>query len=174
MAMPAAKIHERQRLPVHRDLRSVRELLRRIRDNQGLAYLHLFGRRTPIGIQYDERRDRDRVPVLAEMPIYVTPAAFDGSLVEPLEGGGGVIFADAMDVSLRGLGFTHDDPFLADYAIVTFCEYWVDANCPKHSWRTGGEDSVSLLLEIRWSNVERDDSYMSGGKFLGITETPGF
>ena len=53
-----------------------------------------------------------------------------------------------------------DEPFRADYAIVTF--------------NLLDEDSVSLLLEVRWSNLERCNSYLSGGRFWGITETPDF
>jgi len=94
------------------------------------------------------------------MPIYVTPAAFDGMCVEPLEDRENVMLAVTKDVSLRGVGFTHDEPFLADYAIVTF--------------DLSGEGPVSLLLEIRWSNLRRDYAYMSGGTFLGVTETPEF
>lgn len=158
MAMAASTVIERVRLAVRRDLRAVRKMLRRIRHSQRLADLNLFGRRTPARmLEYVDRRDLDRSPV--QMPIYVTPATFDGRHVEPLEDGECEMLAVTKDVSLRGVGFTHDEPFEADYAIVTF------------DLMDG--DPVSLLLEIRWSNLERG-SYMSGGRFLGITESPDF
>ena len=159
MAMAASTVIERARLAVRRDLRTVRKILRRIRHSQRLADLNLFGRRTPARmLDYIERRDRDRSPV--QMLIYVTPAAFDGRNVEPLEDGECEMLAVTRDVSLRGVGFTHDEPFQAHYAIVTFDLL--------------DEDAVSLLLEVRWSNLESDNLYMSGGRFLGITETPDF
>jgi hypothetical protein len=92
------------------------------------------------------------------MPIYVTPAVFDGRRVESLKDGVSEILAITREVSLRGIGFTHDEPFEGDYAVVTF------------DLMDG--DAVSLLLEVRWSNIERGYSYMSGGRFLGITEPP--
>ena len=109
-------------------------------------------------LDYIERRTSDRSR--QQMTIYVTPAVFDGSYVEPLEDGENVMLAVTKDVSLRGVGFTHDEPFQADYAIVTFDLL--------------NEDPVSLLLEVRWSNPQRCNLYMSGGIFLGITETPDF
>ena len=90
-------------------------------------------------------------------PVYVIPATFDGKYVETLETN--VIFAITRDISLRGIGFTHDDQFEGSYAIVFFDDI--------------NEESVSLLLEVRWSNVEQDGhSYMSGGRFLGIIDSP--
>lgn len=159
MAMAASTVIEPAKLAVRRDLQTVRKLLRRIRDSQHLADLRLFGRRTPTWmLEYVEGRDRDRSPV--QMPIYVTPAAFDGRHVEPLEGSESVMLAVTQDVSLRGVSFAHDESFQADYAIVTFDLL--------------NEDPVSLLLDVRWSNLERCSSYMSGGRFLGITKTPDF
>lgn len=146
MVTAASMVGERVRFTVRQGVRTVREILRRIRGDQRLLAHDLVGNRA-----------HGRAPV--QMPIYVTPAAFDGICVEPLEGPENVMLAVTRDVSLRGVGFTHDEPFLADYAIVTF-DLW-------------GEGPVSLLLEIRWSNLGKNHAYMSGGTFLGITETPG-
>ena len=157
MATATSTVTERVRLAVRRDLRSVRKLLRRIKRSVRLADLFLFGRRNPARtLDYLDRRECVRSPV--EMPIYVTPAVFDGRHVESLGDGVSEILAITRDVSLRGIGFTHDEPFEGDYAVVTF------------DLMDG--DAVSLLLEVRWSNIERGYSYMSGGRFLGITETP--
>ncbi len=75
------------------------------------------------------------------------------------------ILAITRDISLRGIAFTHDDQFEGAYAIVLFDDI--------------NEQSVSLLLEVQWSNIEQDDyscecgcCYMSGGRFFGITDSP--
>ncbi|NIL96430.1 MAG: hypothetical protein GTO53_03415, partial [Planctomycetales bacterium] len=62
------------------------------------------------------------------------------------------------DVSLRGVGFTHELLFEGDYALVTFDLMDVGP--------------VSLLVEIRWSNRERGPTYMTGGRFVGIPVLP--
>ena len=97
-----------------------------------------------------------------QRPVYVIPATFDGKYVETLETE--EIFAITRDLSLRGIGFTHDDQFEGEYAVVFFDDI--------------NEESVSLLLEVRWSNLEQADYsyvtgafYMSGGKFLGIIDS---
>lgn len=155
--MKASAVIEQAKLAVRRDLRAVRKLLKRIKQSVRLAECYLFGRRNPAQmLDYLDRRERERSPV--EIPIYVTPATFDGRRVVPLEDSEGATLAMTKDVSLRGIGFTHDEPFEAEYAIVTFDLTDVGP--------------VSLLLEVRWSNIERGFSYMSGGRFLGIMETP--
>lgn len=144
-----------EKFTVRRDLRAVRKLLNRIKRSARLAELGLFGRRNPAQmLDYLERRDRDRSPV--DMPIYVTPAAFDGWHVRICEGVNIEMVAITKDVSLRGIGFRHDEPLECHYAIVMF-----DAM---------DGFTASLLLELRWSNREGGDSYMSGGRFLGIIE----
>lgn len=135
----------------------MRKLLRRIKHSVRLADLSLFGRRNPVQmLDYLERRHRERSPV--EMPIYVTPAAFDGLHTRICEGVEREMLAITKDVSLRGIGFRHDELLEGHYAIVMFDVM----DCMP----------ASLLLEIRWSNLERDDSLMSGGRFLGIVECP--
>ncbi len=144
------------RLIVRRDLSTVRTTLKRIRRCDRLAPLNLFGRRNPARmLDYLDRRACDRPAV--RRPVYVIPATFNGKYVETLETD--ATFAITRDISLRGIGFTHDDQFEAAYAVVIFDDI--------------NEEPVSLLLEVRWSNLEQDDySYMSGGKFLGIIDSP--
>ena len=91
------------------------------------------------------------------MPIYVTPAVFDGTHAESLEGAESEMLAVTRDVSLRGIGFTHDEPLEAAYAIITFD--FLD------------DETISLLMDVRWSKSESADSYMSGGRFVGIIRT---
>ena len=156
MAMPASTVIEPAKLAVRRNLRAVRDLLQRVRQSVRQADSSLFGRPSQDRmLEYVERRGRGRSATTT--PIYVTPAVFDGRDVEPLEAGACGMLAVTNDVSLRGVGFTHDEPFEADYAIVTF------------DLMDG--PSVTLLLEVRWANLKRGYSYMSGDRFLGITET---
>lgn len=102
-----------------------------------------------------DRRYEDRSPL--EMPIYVVPAVFDGRYAELIEGGATEMLAMTRDVSLRGVGFLHDEPLEGNHAVIT--------------WDLLDGRPVSLLLVVRWSNIERNGSYMSGGRFLGITES---
>ena len=159
MAMAASTVIERQRLAVRRDLRIVRNTLKQFRRSQRLADLGPFGRRTAARtLEYVEHRSHRRMPV--QMPIYVTPATFDGKYAESLEGAESEMLAVTKNVSLRGIGFTHDEPLESDYAIITFDLL--------------EDKSVSLLLHVRWSQPEWGYSYMSGGTFVGIIETTGW
>lgn len=148
-------------LIVRRDFSVVRRTLKRIRRCDQLAPLNLFGRRNPGRmLDYLDRRACDRPEV--QRPVYIVPATFDGKHVKPSETE--AIFAITKDISLRGLGFTHDDPFEAEHAIALFDDI--------------SEEAVSLLLEVRWSNIEQVDHsyvtgsfYMSGGQFMGIIDS---
>ena len=143
-----------QRLAVRRDLPAVRRILRRIKHTEKLVALNLFDRRKAVQtLDYLERRSINHASV--ELPIYVMPVDFDGRHTHNMEEAE-CILAITKDVSLRGIGFTHDEPFEAHYAIVTFD--LLDNN------------AVELLLEVRWSNRKTGLSQMSGGIFLGVVE----
>ena len=132
-------------------------MLRRIKRSLRMADLCLFGRRRPARVaSYLDRRQYDRSPV--EMPITIQSAAFDGEHATLADPEASEFLAMTRDVSLRGVGFLHDDPFEGHYAVVTFD--LLDGR------------PASLLLEVRWSNVPRLGSYMSGGRFLGIVDVP--
>ncbi len=145
-----------RRLLVRRDMKSVREALRQIRQSERLAPINLFGRRRPSRmLSYLDRRNRARTSV--ELPIYVAEVEFDGQAVhwpddEPREQ-----LALTRDVSLRGIGLAHDSPLSADYAVVTFDLF--------------DGQSISLLLDVRWANIERGFQYLSGGRFVGIVDS---
>ena len=91
-------------------------------------------------------------------PIYVTPVAFDGRYARITDDGEPTFLAVTRDVTLRGIGFTHDEPLDASHAIVTF------------DLRNGVR--VSLLLDVQWSNFKREYAYLSGGTFIGLTDAP--
>lgn len=155
--MTAHSTAEQQaRYLVRRDLRTVRKLLRRLRHAARTEGVELFGRRIPQSKRWaGERRSHERTSL--EWPIRIQPVAYDGKNAVGLAGAGGILLGTTRDVSLRGVGFTHDEPLVGDYAVVFF-----------HGRRG---DEVSLLLEIRWSNNENGGLYLSGGRFEGMVET---
>jgi hypothetical protein len=157
MANAASAVNDRARFAVRRDVRTVRKTLQRIRESDYLAHVRLFGRpASSRTLERIERCRRDRGSV--RMPVYVTPATFDGRYAAPLEDHQDAILAITKDVSLRGVAFTHDEPVRGDCAIVTFDLL--------------DEEPVSLLLEIRWSNAWKGGSRLSGGRFLAVVEAP--
>ena len=145
------------KLAVRRDLPTVRKMLRRIKYSVRLADLALFGRRNPERMaDYLDRRHHDRSPV--EIPVYVLPVEFDGWHAARIEGADTELLAMTKDVSLRGIGLLHDELLEGNHAVVT-----IDVLDGR---------PASLLLEIRWSNIERRGTYMSGGRFLGVSDSP--
>ncbi|NIP87326.1 MAG: hypothetical protein GTO03_17935 [Planctomycetales bacterium] len=141
------------RFRIRRDLRTIKKVLRQIRQSEHLASHCLFGRRTEARLlDHVERRVAQRAPL--ELPIYVTVADYDGRDAVVWEIEGGEALAITKDVSLRGVGFTHEEPFEGDYALVTF--ELLDA------------EPISLLVEMRWTNLVRGRLYLSGGRFVGI------
>jgi hypothetical protein len=119
-----------------------------------LVALNLFDRRKSVQtLDYLERRTSNRASV--ELPIYVTPVDFDGHHTQNVEQAE-CMLAVTKDVNLKGIGFTHDEPFEGHYAIVTFDLL--------------ENNSVALLLEVRWSNRKSGVSQMRGGIFLGVVE----
>lgn len=141
------------RFQIRWDIPSVIDLLRRIRANEQLAELLLFGRKNPARL-HDRIERRSRFRSSVQIPIYVMPVLFDGKHAETRPE------CEEMqvltrDVSLRGVGFTHDEPLDTEFAAVTFDLF--------------DSDPVTLLLELRWSNQRNGaGALMSGGTFCGI------
>lgn len=155
MASERSTVENPPKLVLRRDFGAVRDLLRRIKASTRCTDLCLFSRRSPGQlIDYLDRRGCIRSRV--EMPVYVAPIEFDGHNVERFGSIQEEILAFTRDVSRRGVGFTHDEPFCGDYAIVTFD--LLDGR------------PASLALEVRWSNIESGSAYMTGGRFFGIAE----
>jgi len=150
--------------PVRQDVRTIRELLKRIRQYERFADLSLFKRRSPNQIErQDERRSSDRNPLC--WPIQVMPVDFENGFIDYVECPLGEIHVYSQDVTLRGIGFLHNEPLQTSHAVVT-----VDLT---------DTDSISLLLEVRWTATGWDQPFMgcgkflmTGGKFLGIVESP--
>ena len=143
--MTIAPTTDRLRLTLHRDLGTVRNTVRRIRQSECCRAL----------LDVRERRASERHSV--QVALYVTPVVWEGfPWIVLQEDAGNSMCAFTKDVSLRGVAFTHDEPLDTDYAIVTFdlCD----------------SEPVSLLTEIPWSHYHSYRSYTSGGRFLGITD----
>ena len=148
-----ATTHAPAELAVHRDLRTVRDVIRRVKRSERLADLCLFGRRNPVQmLEYLDRRNCYRSRV--EIPIHIVPAAFDGASAASTGSGEQEMWAVTRDVSRKGIGFAHAPPLEGEYAVIS-----VDLQ---------DGHPLSLLVEIRWSNVPRQGRYMSGGRFVGI------
>lgn len=105
-----------------------------------------------------ERRVRRRIPLMCR--VYLTPVCMDGET--PCQPGPGpsCMVAYTTDVSVEGIGLTHDEPLPTRHAIVTFDRE--------------EEEPVSLLIEIEWSYCGADRSYRSGAKFMAVSKTPSF
>ena len=153
--MGPAIVCEPTTFSIRNDLEAIRRTLKTVRESYHFTNLCLFGRRNPTRVlEYFERRSYDRSAI--EMPLYVTPVTFDGQVARVDEGDPCDLFAMSKEVSLRGVGFTHDHSFEAEYAVVAF-DLLESAE-------------VALLLDIRWLNLVQGDVYMSGGRFIGIAE----
>ncbi len=147
---------------VSQDVRTIRELFKRIRQDEQFADLSLFKRRSPdTSERQDERRSRDRRPLV--WPIQVTPARFDNGVIECVDCPLGEVHVYTQDVTLRGICFLHTEPLQSSYAVITFA--------------LTESDQISLLLEVRWTTpgwnqpfVNCGSILMSGGQFAGIVE----
>ena len=127
------------------DQRPVRKLVLRVRRDEG--------RRAFFG---SDRRTRRRLPV--QRTVYLTPVIVQGATLRLPAADSAYTVAYATNVSVRGIGFTHDEPLLTRHAIVTFDLL--------------DEEPVSLVIQIQWSRYRGDRWYTSGGKFIAVTETP--
>lgn len=99
-----------------------------------------------------DRRSYERFCL--QVPFYVTPVAFDGERVEVLDDGSSAVPALTRDLTMRGVGFTHQQLLFGDYAVI---------ECPFLD-----RDHAALLLAFRWSNIRNNGSYMSGGRFEAL------
>lgn len=155
MTTASSVVRERVRFLVRRDLRVIRRTLRRIQPSEHLLDLCLLGNRMPPRMVNPlERRAHRLAPM--EIPVHLTRATFDGEYAQYLDDGECGIPAVTRDVTLGGIGFAHEQPLEADYAIVTLS-------------RLVGQ-TISFLLEIRWSKLERGHTHISGGRIVGAAE----
>jgi hypothetical protein len=141
---------QRSDLVLLRDFGSLRRVLENVRRSTDLSSL-LFARRRSSVADWD-RRVYERFQ--HELPIHLTPVAFDGTIIEELESAPSPITALTRDLTLRGVGFAHAEPLSGDYALVD-CELLARAG-------------VRALVSLRWSNRGDAAGYSSGGRFVGL------
>lgn len=155
MTVQASTVTGQERLFIRQDLRSVRGVLRRIRRHVQLIDLSLLGSRKSVKVtRHLDRRHYNRSPI--RMPVRVMPVLFDGRHAELQHTGDRGILAVTRDVSMTGVGLLHDEPIEEEFAVVNFD--LLDGH------------PLSLLVEIRWSDIEQSGSYLSGGRFVGAVE----
>ena len=102
------------------------------------------------------RRHLSRMPL--ETVIYVTPAVLDGNDLRLTEETPCCTIAFTRDLSRKRISFSHYSPLSVLHVVVTFD--FID------------DESVSLLIEINWQHFRANSWYLSGGKLLGVVETP--
>lgn len=140
---------------VRRNLWTIRTLLSSLRQDEPFADLGAFRRRqsVPGSPNCIERRAVARTSV--QIPILVTAVSLDDQAVRYRRNS--ALLAVSRDLSMRGIGFTHDAPLTGKYAIVTF------------DLQNG--NTASVLLEVCWSTQQRGQFYLSGGRFQGIVQS---
>ncbi len=161
--MASSTLSNGLRQPVCQDVRKIRALFKRIRRDERFADLSLFKRRSADQLErQDERRARDRRPLC--WPIEISPVNFEDGLIDFVERPLGETHVYSQDVTLRGISFLHTEPLQTPYVVI---------NCALTE-----SDSVSLLLQIRWTAAGWEQPFpgcgkflMSGGRFLGIVES---
>jgi hypothetical protein len=143
-----------ERWSVHHGRARIRRLFKRLRRSEYSSLLS--GRRRKAGDPWD-RRSYERFCL--KVGFYVTPVAFDGEAVEVLDASSSAVPAMTRDLTIRGVGFTHQQLLFGDYAVV---------ECPFLDC-----ENVALLLAFRWSNIRNDGCYMSGGRFEALLHAEG-
>jgi len=110
--------------------------------------------RQPLSFDHDERRHSARVPM--HVPVQLTSMEVDEGEVR-LAGVHRTVFEGiSTDLSLRGMGFTHEGPLSHRHVAVSFDLH----DLPP----------VSLLVEICWSLPLDGGGHHSGGRFLSLIE----
>jgi len=88
--------------------------------------------------------------------VLITPVVTVGSTVRLTEESSDSIPAQTANLSLRGIGLVHLDPFRHRFAAITF-------DLP-------GADRVSILAEWQWTLDGADGLHHSGARFLAVIE----
>ena len=117
-------------------------------------------------IRMDERRQlgwfagraQRRIPI--RRAILVTPVIMEGGTLWQPTPVPATVVAYTTDVSVKGIGFAHDEPLPTRHAIVTFDRE--------------DEEPVSLVVAIEWFDQQEGDWFRSGGRFIAATGTPDF
>jgi hypothetical protein len=110
--------------------------------------------RQPLSFDHSERRHSARVPM--HVPVQLTPMEVEDGSVRLAEGRRSILEGFTTDLSLRGVGFTHERPLSHRHVAVTF--------------ELPDVPPVSLLVEICWSLPLDEGGHHTGGRFLSLIE----
>ena len=134
-----------QPLSVIRHSASIHKSVERIKRNENRWGWHVT------------RRPRSGMPL--ETVFYVTPAVLDGNDLRVAED---MLCATAITryLSRKRISFSLDSPLMERHVVATFD--LID------------DESVSLVIEIKGQRFRANSWYHSGGKLLGVVETPDF
>lgn len=133
------------------DLERVLDFVNEIR----IAYT-TAGTRQPMTFDRRERRASTRIPL--QVPIQITPVEMQNGFVCLPEETADSIAGMTRDLSLKGVGFSHEAPVPAQFAVLTF---GVPTNCP-----------LSLVIEMNWTRKLKTGQHRSGARFKSLIETP--
>lgn len=107
--------------------------------------------RRPLNFDVSEHRAASRVPLCVPVTLHV--ATIEAGTAElSVES----VAADAIDLAVRGLSFSHDEPF--PHKLCT-----VNIELPAGR-------SVTFLMSVLWTTTVPCGGSRSGGRFLGIIE----
>jgi hypothetical protein len=87
------------------------------------------------------------------VPVEVTGAVIDGDSVTAMDG---PFTAETVDVSLRGISFTHPAMFFQFHSVIAF--------------RLPARETIHLLAEQHWTVQEGRGRFRSGARFLAVIE----
>lgn len=102
-------------------------------------------------LKYGRIEQRTAARLTLNVPVRIAAVVMAAGAARLLDG---EIAGEALDLSLRGLSFTHDATLPHYFAAITF------------TLPIGR--SVSLLVEILWTHAETKQTYRSGGRFVGV------
>lgn len=92
-----------------------------------------------------------RIPL--RVPVRLSPVIVEGDELRSIEESSAVP-AETINLSLKGAGLVHVDPFSHRHAAIT-------VSLP-------GNDVVRLLAEVAWTYAGLDGLHHSGTRFLGV------
>lgn len=107
--------------------------------------------RRPLNFDVCEHRSASRVPLC--VPLTVGAAVIQDGALNLSEA---TIEAEAVDLAVRGLSFSHAEPLPNNMCTATF--------------ELPADSSVTFLLNVLWTTSEARGTLRSGGRFLGIVE----
>lgn len=138
-------------LKFNSDTAAIREAMSRLRDAHAEISLADFAEASEPPVQNERRRCRR---TQLQIPVVLTPADWGDDDEQSILVSGEPQVGVTRDISLSGIGLTHDHLLASDAAIVQL-------DVP-------GEGALNLVLDLRWSVRKSRFSFMSGGRIVGM------